>query len=57
MSFLDTILQGNRPRRWADGTRYRDERRSAGDGVESADVASFGPMALRRPGTTWTEES
>ena len=57
MSFLDTILQADRSRGWADGTRYGDGRRSVGDGIEAADVAFFGPMVFRRPVTTWTEES
>ena len=57
MSFLDMILQADRPRRWSDGTLYGDGRRSVGDGIEAADVAFFGPMVLQRPVPTWTEES
>lgn len=56
MSFLDTILRADRP--GLDGsTLYGDGRRSVGDGIEAADVAFFGPMVLRRPATTWAEES
>ena len=57
MSFLDTILRADRPRRRAGTTLYGDGRRSVGDGIEAADVAFYGPMVLRRPATTWAEES
>lgn len=58
MRFLDTILRADRPRGRADTTTlYGDGRRSVGDGIEAADVAFFGPMVLRRPITTWAEES
>ncbi|MFI2702312.1 hypothetical protein [Cellulosimicrobium composti] len=55
MRFLETILAANRTPP-SDRARYRDDRRSVGDGIETADVAFYGPMALRRPATTRAED-
>ena len=53
MTFLETILAANREQ--PPDLRYRDGRRSVGDGVDVADVAFYGPTALRRPATTRAE--
>ncbi|MCA5892825.1 hypothetical protein LEP48_05580 [Isoptericola sp. NEAU-Y5] len=55
MSFLEAILDADRIVRpgWRGG--YRDGR-VVGDGIEAADVAFYGPMVLRRPTTTGTQE-
>ncbi|GED09892.1 hypothetical protein [Cellulosimicrobium cellulans] len=55
MTFLETILAANREQP-PDLARYRDGRRSVGDGIEAADVAFYGPTALRRPATTRAED-
>lgn len=55
MTFLETILAANREQP-PDPARYRDERRSVGDGIEAADVVFYGPTALRRPATTRAED-
>ncbi|GAA1710980.1 hypothetical protein GCM10009809_04190 [Isoptericola hypogeus] len=54
MRFLDTILDAARMQRQDATTRYRDGR-AAGDGIETADVAFYGPMVFGRP-LTWTGE-
>ncbi|MBN0039521.1 hypothetical protein JN535_04940 [Cellulosimicrobium cellulans] len=55
MTFLETILAANREQP-PDLARYRDERRSVGDGIDAADVAFYGPTVLRRPATTRAED-
>ncbi|UTT59974.1 hypothetical protein [Cellulosimicrobium cellulans] len=55
MRFLETILAANREQ-LPNLARYRDGRRSVGDGIEAADVALYGPTALRRPATTRAED-
>lgn len=54
-TFLETILAADREHP-PDRARYRDGRRSAGDGTSAADGASSGPTVLRRPAATRAED-
>ncbi|GEM_PF-2138046 len=55
MTFLETILAADREQP-PDLARYRDGRRSVGDGIDAADVVLYGTTAHRRPPTTRAED-
>ncbi|MET7133794.1 hypothetical protein MT994_06675 [Cellulosimicrobium sp. MI9406] len=54
-TFLETILAADREHP-PDPARYRDGRRSVGDGTSAADGALSGPTVLRRPAATRAED-
>ncbi|MBD5784684.1 hypothetical protein IF650_00695 [Cellulosimicrobium terreum] len=55
MNFLENILTANRTPGWASLAGSRPQS-TVGEGIESADVAFYGPMTLLRRTETRPEE-